>query len=133
MFEWQDSYLVGDIFIDAEHKILFELAKRLSNEMSSISSEEFKALLTNIIEYTQVHFHHEEELLRDIKWDGLSHHHAQHQKIVTEICEAINSNHDVSALKLKILRLLQRWIVDHVTQDDQQWRGELTKVRGFRK
>ena len=56
MFEWKDSYLVGDIFIDGEHKILFTLAKRLSDRMGFISSEEFKAFLANIIEYTQVHF-----------------------------------------------------------------------------
>ena len=133
MFEWDDKYLVGDIFLDSEHKLLFAMAKRLSDALGQLSSDEFKTMLANIIEYTQVHFKHEEELLQEIGWSELSQHHEQHVRILTEIKETISSTNKITTLEVKILRLLQKWIVDHIVHDDQQFRSDLIRVRGFRK
>lgn len=63
MFEWDDSYLLGDIFIDSEHQILFKLAAKVSGESGGLNHDELMKYLQALFEYTRYHFEHEERLM----------------------------------------------------------------------
>lgn len=63
MFEWDDSYLLGDIFIDSEHQILFKLAAKVSGESGVLNHDELMKYLQALFEYTRYHFEHEERLM----------------------------------------------------------------------
>lgn len=131
MFNWDDSYLMGDIFIDSEHQLLFKLAEKINREKGTLSQKELMKYLHAIFEYTTFHFEHEEKLMAEVHWENLEHHSEIHRSIIKEMRETLIENKNVMTLQVKLSQLLTRWIVEHVTKEDQKFKAELQKKRGF--
>ncbi len=131
MFEWDKKFLLGDIFIDEEHQLLFKLAKKLTCEKGSLSHNELMQYLKVTFEYTRSHFEHEERLMREIEWEGYERHLEIHKSIIKEMKDTIGNNRDVMKLQLKLSYLLNKWITEHVTIEDHKFKAELIKKRGY--
>ena len=71
MYEIKPEYLTGIAFIDKEHTRLFELAEEthelLQDDFSQDKTSEIIRLVSELIDYTRVHFTHEEEYQKSIE------------------------------------------------------------------
>jgi len=131
MFNWDDKYLLGNIFIDSEHQILYKLAQKICGEKGTLSHDEIIHYLKAIMEYTSFHFEHEEKIMRELGWDGYDHHREVHAIIIKEMKETILNNKNIVKLQVKLSLLLTKWIVEHIEIEDQKYKNDLVKKYGF--
>ena len=72
MYEIKPEYLTGIEFIDKEHTKLFELAQEtheiLQDELLQNKTSEITRLVSELIDYTRVHFSHEESYQKSIHY-----------------------------------------------------------------
>ncbi|MGM0462012.1 MAG: bacteriohemerythrin [Fibrobacterota bacterium] len=128
---WSDSFRVGDVFIDAEHRILFKIAQQVSEQNGRLDAEQVKRYIQLMLEYTQVHFHHEEDLLQQIGWKNLSDHRGRHKNIIHGMKELITAHRDTRVLQKKMLPFVNDWVLDHIIHSDCAFTDLLTEKRGF--
>ncbi|ELR5013034.1 hemerythrin domain-containing protein [Campylobacter upsaliensis] len=95
--------------LDAQHKELYELAKRITHLNSSfVLSKELKPFLRELLSFMNRHFVDEEEFMLQINYPNLSEHKKIHRKIILEIEEIIIT-------EAKILNTMSRKIENVVT------------------
>lgn len=85
-----ESLTMHNELLDAQHKELYELAKRITHLNSSfVLSKELKPFLRELLSFMNRHFVDEEEFMLQINYPNLSEHKKIHRKIILEIEEII--------------------------------------------
>ncbi len=89
MFEWDDSLLVNNEMIDADHKYLFDLSNEVMTQLlrDGIPSEEVGATIVALVEFTESHFGREEDLMREHSYPDLESHTADHDQLKKDVVE----------------------------------------------
>ena len=86
MFEWKSDYSVGIGSIDAQHQKLFAIARELYAAMSAGQGKaSLSRVLDRLVQYTAVHFAHEERLMRVNDYPGFQQHKAQHDALTKQV------------------------------------------------
>src|SRR5678816_3362364 len=86
MFEWKSEYATGIGSIDAQHQTLFALGRELFAAMSTGRGKSVMGrLLDRLVQYTQVHFAHEERLMQLHQYQDFAAHKAQHDALVKQV------------------------------------------------
>ena len=89
-YEMKPEYFTGIAEIDKEHARLFELAQEtddlLEDDLLQDKTEQLVYLVSELINYTRIHFSHEEDYLRSIHYSDFAAHSAQHRKIGRASC-----------------------------------------------
>lgn len=128
MYEIKPEYLTGIEFIDKEHTRLFELADEtyelLHDDLSQDKSSEIIRLVSELIDYTRVHFSHEEDYQKSINYPYIEQHAAQHRQFEDSLLAI-----DVDALENDlegqneavegILEFLVNWLINHIKKVDK--------------
>ena len=87
------------------------------NDQKEKIAELLKAFLTNLT----VHFNTEEALFVKFKYPFKDLHILSHQSIQNEIVEMIKSNSSLETLCNNLHSFLERWLVDHMLEDDKNF------------
>jgi hemerythrin-like metal-binding protein len=87
LLQWKDQYSVGIDAVDHEHRELIELINRLHDELSAsratpLSVEEF---FGDLLKGISAHFALEERFMRDERYDQLTQHKADHERLLDDI------------------------------------------------
>jgi len=83
---WQTEYTLGVVEIDREHQIIFDLVDTFENlQLNDSPIISMYAQLTNIITFVQLHFRHEETLMRRVGYPKLYEHQIEHDNLVDDI------------------------------------------------
>jgi hemerythrin len=118
-FEWQSDYAMGDPEIDAQHRMLFDLANRILTIMDPHQGfGELKAAIQALLDYIQVHFEAEEERMREWGYPELEHHQALHAAIRRDISRLIQESKDLTSLKKDLNFLMTQWVLVHIRKED---------------
>jgi hemerythrin len=120
MFEWTNSYSVGVGSIDAQHKNLFALVRELHAAMSAGQGKAAVGkVLDRLIQYTAVHFAHEERLMRLYDYPDAVAHKAKHDALVRQV---VKFQEDYAAgraaMTVQLLHFLKDWLVTHIQGTD---------------
>ena len=89
MFEWIPEIAIGNEVIDNEHKHLIKLLNT-AYEAIDIDNIAVTLILDELLEYTQYHFKHEEELMEELNYPYLEQHKSEH----AEFCRIIFEKRD---------------------------------------
>jgi hemerythrin len=77
-------------------------------------------LLARLINYTQVHFSHEETLMRHHQYPGMDAHVAEHRKLAEQV---VDLQRQYASGKLTItmdaMHFLRDWLDRHIRRSDQ--------------
>ncbi len=125
---WQDSYASGHPEIDAEHRMLFELANRIMREAfaSEPDHERLATAVSTLVEHVQQHFEHEERILEAHEFPGLAGHSKAHRHLLRrarEIEESIRSG--ASGTGSLIEFLARELVLRHMLTADRTFFGLL--------
>lgn len=124
-FEWKPDLEIDGSIIDTEHRRLFELANQiLEFQEASEHETEIAQIIKELFDYVQYHFEHEEELMQTAIYPQLDQHHDTHQQIIQEMIQTMSAAANMSQILENFRDLMQRWVVDHIRQED-------TKIRDF--
>ncbi|MCV6639062.1 bacteriohemerythrin [Candidatus Albibeggiatoa sp. nov. NOAA] len=121
--EWTDELSVGIQEIDEQHKILVDLLNRLYESIIlRTDDEEASQVLTELSQYTIVHFAVEESLMRILGYDEYEEHKKHHEELTQQVIELSNK---VKAGKLsssmELLNFLKNWLTKHILIEDKRY------------
>jgi hemerythrin len=120
---WKDEYSVGEPLMDSQHQkwigYINELMRAIEEQRNRDEQEE---ILENLVIYTRYHFASEERMMNRLGFEGLAEHREVHERMARRVR---NMQADVLAgsqvLDCDLLKLMQDWLVEHITGDDRQY------------
>ena len=123
--EWSDDFSVRVSLMDDEHKVLFNLINDLNNAMiNGESASRISQVLVSLIEYTEYHFKHEEDMLKKIGYPSIGEQEKYHRMFVDKMKEFKREMETGEVLlSVKIIDFLKDWLVSHIVNIDTKYSG----------
>jgi hemerythrin-like metal-binding protein len=120
MFEWSGSYSIGVGSVDAQHQTLFAMARELHSAMVAGQGKGSLArILDRLVQYTTVHFAHEERLMRLHDYPDFAAHKAQHEELTKQVVKFQNDfEAGRAAITVQLLQFLRNWLQEHIQGTD---------------
>lgn len=130
---WNESYSVHIEEIDAQHQWLTDIINTLYDELSENKGKRLLEIVSqSLIQYTQIHFATEENLMIQYDYPGYNDHKNKHEILTKKVMEWNNTILDGHvALTKEMLEFLKTWFENHETHDDKPL-GEFLTVRGVK-
>lgn len=121
---WNDNISVGIQEIDEQHKQLVELINRLYDAMveGENKQETAREILTELTQYTIVHFAVEESLFRIFDYPEYESHREHHQELRAQVAD-INARVQEGERMItpELLFFLRKWITNHIMVEDKAY------------
>jgi len=123
LIKWSDKLSVGNTQIDSEHKNLVNLVNRLHDALKAgKAKEEIGSVLSELVNYTMVHFKNEEALMAKGNYPGLAEHQKQHRELKVQVQELLKKHNAKSVtLGIETANFLRDWLQKHIMQTDKQY------------
>jgi hemerythrin len=123
MFEWKPQYSVQIASIDGQHQNLFRTAAELYAAMSAGQGKAaMSRILDRLVQYTSVHFAHEERLMRLHDYPEFAAHKAEHDALTKQV---LTFQADFQAgratMTVQLLHFLRDWLEKHIAASDQKY------------
>ena len=120
MFEWNQHYSVGIKSIDAQHQSLFAIASELYTAMSAGQGKAaVSRILDRLVKYTQMHFAHEERLMRQFAFPKVEEHVAEHAELTRKVLEFQEDFRSGRVnITVQLLTFLKNWLGEHIRGSD---------------
>ena len=131
LLSWRPNYSVGIDAIDAEHRHLFDLINRFhDNFQQGYSLTELRRVLSQLVAYSEEHFHREQAAMALLEYPHLSEHARIHDELYLAIFDLENRMTErPQSVDLDTLRFLRGWLLDHILDYDMQF-GAFAARRG---
>jgi hemerythrin-like metal-binding protein len=109
--------------VDAQHKMLFGIANELYTAMIAGQSKMAMArILDRLVQYTKVHFAHEERLMRLHDYPDLAPHKAEHDALTAKVVKFQNDFQQGQVnMSVQLLQFLKNWLEGHIRGSDQKY------------
>lgn len=129
VFEFTDKYKTGIALVDDEHRRLFEIISDtndlIHDRFIHDKYDEIMRLLSELREYTQVHFHDEEELMERINYPGLEAQMQAHSAFVERLVginlsELDDMDDNQQEYLLDLIQFLLSWLSNHILGADKK-------------
>ena len=123
MFEWHNDFSVQIGSVDAQHKMLFAIANELYTAMMAGQSKMAMArILDRLVQYTKVHFAHEERLMLLHTYPDLAAHKAEHDALTAKVVKFQNDflKGQVN-MSVQLLQFLRDWLEHHIKGSDRKY------------
>lgn len=117
---WTEDMSVGFPSIDEEHRMLLTLISRIGGAAEKKSPRsEIASIFDRLIDYTEKHFFHEEQLFRQYGYPDAEAHIQEHKHLVGQVVEL---NRDRNAvLPENISDFLLDWLKVHIMGSDKKY------------
>lgn len=128
---WNDQLKLGIPSVDEQHRRLVEILNQL-DEAVAIGNEprRIPELIDALIEYTQYHFKHEEQLMQDAHYDRRKYaeHQVEHEAFIQRVKQSKeDATHSPDTVSNYLIDFLVKWLMDHILFSDKQMALELTQ------
>ena len=115
--EWSEQLSVGVKSVDEDHRKLVTLVNELFSAcFVGVGDEAVSAILTEVIDYTQYHFTHEEDFLREHASPALDTQIKEHRQLTQQVSAIAQQG--VSAFSEDVLLFLRDWLTHHIMETD---------------
>ena len=120
--QWLNDYNIGIPEIDAQHRHLAELINELAQAQKDKKDASIHGkVLTELVNYTRIHFRDEEALMKKIDFPQLHEHEAQHKVLINQVVDILNTyKHGHTDITDKVLEILNHWLIKHILKQDKE-------------
>lgn len=128
---WNKQYLIGEVTIDEQHQELFRLINDFHSQwLAQQDRKEIARILNQLVAYAEMHFQHEEIIMRATEYPLLETHHQEHEKMFETIFK-LNRSFESGDLHLEqdTLRFIKNWLTEHIVHNDYLFRDFLVHRR----
>lgn len=125
---WTPAMSVGLSELDDDHKQLFYLINRLSDQAASeVSGQAVRDCLFALMRYAERHFSREERVMAACGYPQLDEHRERHKRFVgriTKITEALDAGGKRPNVKVgeELLEFLKDWLTHHILIEDMAYK-----------
>ena len=134
--QWTQEIEVGIQEIDEQHKQLVRMLNDLFEVMigkDPTRDEVARQTLTELLEYTRVHFAVEESLFRIFDYPDYARHKREHDRLKEEVREIEQRVHNgEKRIDSALLIFIKNWITTHIQEEDKRYSPFLLQ-QGVRK
>lgn len=117
--EWSDDFSVGVASIDHEHQQLIGLINEICHELDTDIDASRDELLGELFAKISAHFALEEKIMRDKHYDHYQQHKTDHEKLLNEIRDIMDSYEDAGQTSAeKLVKSLDDWFGVHFKTED---------------
>lgn len=132
---WSEAFSVGIPEIDADHRILFDLAGQI---IEAATGEEAAVVTGSVLlalsDYADYHFEREERVMRAVGYPAEADHTIGHEKLRAKVHQmAERYQADPTAVAAgDLAAFLLNWLTNHILHEDMQYRpyAERNKAAG---
>lgn len=120
---WDNSFSVRVLELDTQHKIIFDIINKIGrlNNLDP-NSELVSQTLTQLREYTEVHFKTEESYMEKIGHIDLDKHRQLHNEFKVRIAEfCMDAVEGRRSLHDDLINFLNRWWTSHILIQDMRY------------
>jgi hemerythrin len=123
MFEWKSQYSVNIASIDGQHQNLFRMADELYKAMSTGQGKPaLSRILDRLVQYTTVHFAHEERLMSLHRYPDMAAHVAEHRALTKQVLAfQADFENGKALITIQVLQFLKQWLKNHIAESDQKY------------
>lgn len=128
LMTWNEKLSVGVRQLDDDHKHLVGMVNHLYEGMRAGHAKAVLGpILDELVEYTKVHFGHEEAMFAKTQFPGAVAHKAEHDKLTQQVLD-IQTRYKAGALgilSLEVMDFLKAWLVNHIQCEDKHYTHHL--------
>lgn len=132
--EWSSQYGVGVAIFDDEHKKLVAIINELHAALAAGADKPaLEKVIDHLIEYTLMHFRHEEMYFDDWVYPDAQAHIASHTRLRAQVFDfrkAVMAR-DAREVGTEMADFLRHWLLDHIQDEDKRYGAFLTQ-KGLR-
>jgi hemerythrin len=123
--EWSDTLSVGIEEIDEQHKVLVDLVNKMHEAIHQRhGSDVVISILSDLADYTRIHFAVEESLMRILNYPGYEAHKEIHEELlgaVADLQEKVATGK--KSIGFELMHFLKTWLTKHIMEEDMQYSG----------
>lgn len=129
-FLWKDEYSIGIEKIDSQHKILFEIGRKLYKivlKKEDTEKGDLEKVIQELKNYVIYHFREEEKFMMENKYVHFQSHKNQHKFFENEIkrLETKSQTATHEAVLKEVFDFIFTWILNHILKIDMKLRDIL--------
>lgn len=130
LFIWKPSYEIGVNAIDMQHRQLVGMINELYEAMKVGHGQDAVVhVLHELVDYVQLHFNTEEEIMRDHYYPGLEEHVLEHLELTRHVMDFAEEQRTGQRIKtIDLMNFLRDWLTEHITVRDKKF-GEFLQRR----
>jgi hemerythrin len=130
-FLWKDSFNIGNAEIDRQHRSFLEMLNEYYDSGSGSTKDHISnQLIVRIKEYAAMHFHFEEQLMRESGYKGIELQLKQHSYFESLVADLEANHREGRTDDLKrVLSLLKDWFLRHILEEDKKYVSHLKPPR----
>lgn len=119
--------------MDAQHRQLVDMLNELYAAFrDGTTKEHIGPVLDRLIQYTAVHFKHEEDFFDQTRYPDAEHHKKEHANLVKRVLEVQQQfKSGQVVLTQDLMAFLRNWLADHILGSDKRYVAHV-KGRGVR-
>lgn len=123
LMKWTDQYSVGIGAMDDQHRIIFDIINELFDAIRSGQQGDVLGVINRLVDYTQVHFNEEEEMLKEKNDPTLDWQQREHKIFFTEVDKFKQQAAQGGFLPLEkdLSRFLMTWWNKHILEGDKKY------------
>jgi len=123
MFEWNSTYSVAIGSVDAQHQTLFAIVRELHAAMvAGQGKAALGRILDRLVQYTAVHFAHEERLMRLHDYPDFAAHKKEHDALTQQVVKFQEDfNAGRATMTVQLLHFLRDWLQKHIQGSDLKY------------
>jgi len=123
---WSAAYSVGIKLIDDQHKDLFNLVNDMYNHVNNDDEKAerayFQDVIRQVVDYIQMHFATEEEIMKGTKFQGYTGHKRVHDSFILSVVNILKKFEDGKKVSLiYFTNFIKDWILTHIAIKDKQY------------
>lgn len=124
-----DDLLVGNTFIDGDHRKLVKLINEFHEAMAAGKGNDVVGRVLNaLVVYTKEHFAREEAEMARIGYPATITHKREHTKLLLEVDKFhAGFMSGKTMLTMPVSKFLKDWLINHINQTDKAFARALNK------
>jgi len=122
--EWGQHLSVGVKVFDDEHKQLIALVNKLNQALQAGSAKKtMKEILSNLVNYTKIHFKHEEDYMVLYDYPEYQKHKQEHEALTNQVMDFLQRyNSGKASFSLELMNFLKDWLTKHILGSDKKYK-----------
>ena len=128
LMEWNPKLSVGVDLLDKDHQKLVKMINDLYEAMKAgHGKESLGPILNGLVDYTKIHFAHEEKFFDQTKYPAAAAHKREHDALTKQVLAVqtkFNSG-ETGTLSLEVMNFLRDWLVNHIQGSDKKYSPHL--------
>jgi hemerythrin len=126
IFLFSDIYKTGIDFVDQEHQKLFEIIKQANDAVHAHhlhdKYDEIVDIITQLKEYTLMHFTEEESYMEQISYSGIVLQRYAHHSFINRLDEIDLDEMDDNQQEYleELVEFLMEWLINHIQKMDKK-------------